>query len=206
MKNDGRKRPGRKIGTRPLRKTIRIICEGKTEKKYFLSMKKECSIRIELKPELNSGKREPSQILDAALRLKQDSDQPDVCCVYDLDVILNDDREKRRYQEYRKKAAENGVLVFESFPCFEIWILLHFTDACGSETDCPDLIRNHLRKHIPDYEKGADDLYDRLKPDQAEAIRRAEKQKKNAEIINEKHVYSRPFTDVHELVRKLIPE
>ena len=204
MKSNGRKRPGRNIGTRPLRETIRIVCEGETEKKYFLSMKKECSIRIDLKPELNAGKTKPSQILNTALRLKQDSGQSDVCCVYDLDVISIDDSEKKRYREYRKKAEDNGVFVFESFPCFEIWILLHFTDACGSDTDCSDLIRNHLRKYIPEYEKGSDGLYERLKANQKKAIEKAEKQKRNAGTINEKEMYSRPFTDVHELVQKLL--
>ncbi|MCC6907804.1 MAG: RloB domain-containing protein [Phycisphaerales bacterium] len=68
-------------------------------------------------------------------------------------VVIDVDRHERIHEAIQL-AESQGIGVAVSNPCFEFWILLHFEECAPAIADCSELIRKHLRKHIPKYEKG----------------------------------------------------
>ena len=44
-----------------------------------------------------------------------------------------------------------------SNPCFEVWLILHFAD-CAAGISSPKAAAEKLRRHLPDYSKGALDF------------------------------------------------
>ncbi|MDO4230853.1 MAG: RloB family protein [Lautropia sp.] len=84
-----------------------------------------------------------------------------------------------------------------SVPCFELWLLLHF-EAISAPLHRSDVFRR-LKRHLPEYEKGAADIFGRTQEMLDSAFGRARGLPKEARFTAEG-----PYTDVHELVEVLI--
>ncbi len=97
-------------------------------------------------------------------------------------TLRNDDR---RPVEFRAIA---------SVPCFELWLLLHFEDvhAFGQRAE----MIAKLKKHIPDYEKGATNIYALTEQRIDEAKGRAAQLKGRFTADDG----TDPYTDIHDLV------
>ncbi len=97
-----------------------------------------------------------------------------VYCVIDMDAI-HDKKVFRKYLDAKEglKKKRPTIHVIESFPCFEVWILLHYTQSCGSATRCADVEKN-LRKfpELANYRHGQP-IYDTIRPKQKDAVRNA---------------------------------
>ena len=98
-----------------------------------------------------------------------------VYCVIDVDTI----HDKKVFREYLNakeelKKKRPTIHVIESFPCFEVWVLLHCTKSCGSATRCADVEKN-LRKfpELANYRHGQP-IYETIRSKQKDAIRNAE--------------------------------
>lgn len=93
-----------------------------------------------------------------------------------------------------------------SFPCFEYWLLLHFTytrqsfHAAGKRSICDNVIRE-LRKEpgFGAYAKTQKNIYSQLRDRTETAIKHAQQAEKEAEQTGE----SNPSTCVHHLVGEL---
>ncbi len=88
-----------------------------------------------------------------------------------------------------------------SIPCFEIWILLHFSystapfTAVGDQSACQRAL-NEVRRHFPEYAKNLKDMYDKLADKTSTALTHAGRLTKH----NKTSRSSNPATAVHELV------
>ena len=93
-----------------------------------------------------------------------------------------------------------------SVPCFEVWILLHFTytthafSAAGDDSNCALVIDALDRKgRIPGYEKGSEGIFEAISHKLEKAIRNAEK----LEDFHKTSQTDNPSTKVHHLVQYL---
>ena len=183
---------------------VYIICEGaETEPRYFNAFRtRYCNIDIVTLS--SSYKSADSLVRKAKSTLGEHPYYPDegdvVWCVFDCDD--NSDTMLRKAGEI---ADREGYKTAFSNPCFEYWYLLHFVDYVGYLENCDAVIRQLQKKgRLPDYAK-SQDLYNRLLPIQAEAIRRAGK-RMEAVVRERSHLLVRennPVTNVHELVEFL---
>jgi hypothetical protein len=85
-----------------------------------------------------------------------------------------------------------------SVPCFELWLLLHFSNV--QSWIHSDRALCELRVYIPNYAKGMPNVFDATAPHRSTAVDRA---------TSLKHRFQRlpgdePYTDVHELVMVLL--
>jgi len=187
---------------------ILIVCEGmKTESHYFRGLRLALGLHPEnvIIEDKKSGLDPKSLVTFAMETFKKDKDFDHVFCVFDKDkhVSYNATLEKIRATRLKGGASIHAIT---SVPCFEIWILLHFTyttrpfSTAGGDSNCALVIDELDRKgRIRGYEKGSRDIFNVLRDKLETAIR-------NAEKLEDFHKTSRtdnPSTRVHELVLHL---
>lgn len=181
---------------------VLIVCEGaKTEPEYFRALIN--NLRLSTANIRICGKEcgsAPKSVVDYAIEESNKTiDYDRVYCVFDKD-------KHETYDEAVRKLQKNeNMFVITSVPCFEFWLLLHFSDAekpygsSGSKSPCEELISD-LKKYISAYEKGGQDVFSKTCHEIEKAIERAERleqRQRNAGTEN-------PSTKVHELVKYLI--
>ncbi len=155
---------------------ILIVCEGsKTECIYFDLFRdhlKLATANVVIDPNSNSS---PISVVAYAIELAKDSkDDPydKVFCVIDRDehqdfneaIALIRKNHKISIPKIKNKTKIYGIV---SDPCFEFWILLHFTFTTrrfggGESSPCQDLINNELKKYIPHYSKSNKEIFQDL--------------------------------------------
>lgn len=192
----------RKRNFRPPKKTLLIICEGETEKIYFENLKAaERKTEINLKPELPGHRTDCLNIVERAIKQKDNYDQ--VWCVFDLDAAHKD---VEKYRKAVERANNEKIERLESYPCFEVWFLLHFLYTTRTFTDCKQVIQG-LKKHIKDYSKRQEyhfrkNLYVELRPKLLDAMKnslRLEKYNLENSIIDGTR------SDIYKVVEKILP-
>lgn len=202
-----RRREDRERGLRFL-----IICEGqKTEPFYFTEF---CEIHqlLTARVRILSGSEGSSpdrvvsyakQVFDEDAKLGSDSyDQ--VFCVIDRDNHTTFESAMRQIKKLKSQGAP--FVAVPSYPCFEYWLLLHFTytrrgfTASGGRSSCDNLIRE-LQKQpgFQSYVKARKNIYSLLKDRTETAIKHAQMADKEAAQTREKN----PSTDVYKLVLEL---
>ena len=85
-----------------------------------------------------------------------------------------------------------------SIPCFELWLLLHYEDIHAPLSR--DEVLRRLKRHIPCYDKGMENVYATTRDRLDAALRRAGAL---AERGFNAHTAPEPFTDVAALVKLL---
>ncbi len=123
-----------------------------------------------------------------------DGDQ--LWCVFDCDD--NKDHELRAAADYAQK---HHYRIAYSNPSFEYWYLIHFERQNSYLKDSDTVISILKDKgYLADYEKSVD-VFDRLQPYQADAVRRAGERVKQlgADRVNVISRGSNPVTTVYEL-------
>jgi len=183
---------------------VLIVCEGKkTEPNYFNGLKDHFelnSANIEVTGDCGSS---PISIVEyAKQRYREENDSGDafdkVYCVFDKDTHTS-------YQKALDAAAAakpKGVFTATtSVPCFEFWLLLHFTyttapyRATGRKS-AGDVIMDKLLEYFPGYKKGDDTIFEQLVGELPRAMANAERSLVEA---NANHT-DNPSTTVHELI------
>ncbi|WP_336524407.1 RloB family protein [Helicobacter japonicus] len=107
------------------KQVILIVCEGeKTEKNYFETLKKQLNLtnaNIIIDPDSNPS---PSNVVKyAKQKLEQNPNEYDeIYCVFDRD-------RHRDFNEALNMVKDTIIQTIVSDPCFEFWILLHFTNT-----------------------------------------------------------------------------
>ena len=186
---------------------VLIVCEGaKTEPNYLRELVdclKLSSANVEV--DGDSGSSPISVVQHAKRRYREERDKGDtfdrVFCVFDKDTHTT-------YNEALSACAgfrPSGVFQAKpSVPCFEYWLLLHFTyttrpyNPSGGKSACEDVI-GELRHYMPGYSKGGKGIFRQVMGQTDQAItysKRALKAAGKAETDN-------PTTRMHELVEYL---
>ena len=185
-----------------------VCCEGKkSEPRYVNEVAKHFSnnlIDVKVHPALGV----PKTVVDFACDIKRDlkrearrtrdsfDDMFHIWCVFDVD-------EHPKLKESIKKADDNQIGVALSNPCFELWIVYHYTDhhaPCSSGE-----IQKQLEGHMPDYsaDKNKAIAVDQIISNTEKAIERADRSlSRRAE---EGKPRGNPSTNIQDLV-KLIKE
>ncbi len=145
---------------------ILVVCEGKkTEPNYFKDLRKAFGLNP-MNVVIADKKHglDPMSLVEYALdEYKKEPDYNHVYCVFDRDKHLTYDAALDKIRAFRMR---RGAILhpITSIPCFEIWLLLHFTyttrsfcAACG-DSNCALLISD-LKQYIPAYEKGAENIF-----------------------------------------------
>lgn len=157
----GIERLRRKPGQLPPRPSILIVCEGqKTEPKYFDGLARRLRLTtVEVRHAVGT---DPVTIVNDAAECKRARAREVECgnfavpydevwCVFDVD-------EHPKIKTAISTAANNGISVGITNPCFEYWLLLHFTRS-GATNLSRHQMQTRLGKYIKGYEKGRDYMH-----------------------------------------------
>ena len=149
-----------KVSREPYDKVL-IVCEGeKTECHYLEVLRDYLKLsQSNIKIDPNSASSPTSVVKYSKKLIKENIEDPydHVFCVIDRDRHADFDTAIAQINGYKNKYTKLHAIV--SNPCFEYWILLHFcytTKLFGTSRDspCKELIKNDLKIHISNYEKG----------------------------------------------------
>jgi hypothetical protein len=174
--------------------SVLIVCEGrKTEPQYLEGVKQ--AFRLGNTLVTPADGTDPVSIVRSAQSLNSALDKYDrVYCVFDRNGHDN-------FSEAIGLIRQLGYHPIVSWPCFEIWILLHFVystapfNPIGGKSAC-DLVLREVTKHFPNYAKGLPGVYGQLKLKIDGAIAHANRL---AEHNVSTQSYN-PSTRMHELV------
>lgn len=210
----GKKRP-RNINTRevgPAR--YLIITEGTvTEVNYFKGIKRiidnkyKDRIKVEssqLVLEIRGVGRGTSKLVNYAIKRRSQENYSEVWVVFDKDNFED-------FDEAIKLANLEDINVAWSNTCFELWILLHFQDfgsslVASKYSDKLDVHFKDLKYNGGKYEKDAENIFELIKNNTLEAIKRSNELMNNhkcnyIEVPSEMN----PATTVQDLVGSLLP-
>lgn len=198
---------------RKMKPVILIVTEGsQTEPKYFEQFRtRQTNIDIHVvRSNPNQGGTDYVSLVRKAVEYR-DKNQLSVAqgdalwVVADGDVNFNNpnpvETKNILLRKARKMAANAGIEIAVSNPCFEFWYLLHFKHTTGYLKDY-GAVASVLRIYIANYEKTSD-VTAQLIPHLEDALR-------NAKRTEEYHICNgaeypfeigvNPFTDVYKLI------
>ncbi|EPY6472922.1 RloB family protein [Clostridium sporogenes] len=230
MKLKKRAENKRRKGIKKVNPIIVVVCEGKeTEVQYFKKFNSrytKVDVRIVDKNSIGKNKAkatDPKSLVERALNIKENDydinpkDGDRVWCIFDVDIDYNNNNpveSKVDQIEKAKKKAKNKVILGISNPCFEFWYLLHFEYTTANLKNYNSVIKK-LDKYIKDYEKNKG-IYDKLKNNMGDAVKRALKLKKYHEALGRQlpdffsnnyninvrdFIESNPYTNVSDLAQ-----
>ena len=194
----------RKARRKPYAKVL-IVCEGKkTEPNYFNDLI-DCYRLNSANVEVYGHGADPLKIFDyAKQRYKEEKNAGDpfdnVYCVFDKDAHAN---YRPGIEAIRSATPKKVYIAITSVPCFEYWLLLHFTyttkpyNALSGNSACNQVLTN-LKIHM-NYEKGGKKIFSQLIDRLNYAKGNAACALKEAEEGNTDN----PTTHMHELVEFL---
>lgn len=203
----------RPSGTRSWKPTFVIATEGeKTEPDYFAHLNRTYDdINIILCP-ADDGRSEPRQVLDKLLCKKQELSNTQSNTYHYWIAIDHDDRPRSYLAEVMQDAESNDISVADSNPCFEAWLIQHFSPIAdivelshlNQVKGCGYVINNHLKRpeYDPHYKKGRLDR-DTYIPKVKSAIENAEFDEIAATDYDD---FGCTGSRVHLLVKKILPD
>lgn len=135
-------------------KTVALVGDGQTERIYFANVRDtDRPVNLNIFPDYPRKIGSYKGVLERAITLKN-NDYDHVYALIDMDKII-DENKIAEYRIAKQSAKQAGVTVLENNPCFEIWILLHFSSTGKLFSSCDNVI-TEIRKPgaIANYEKG----------------------------------------------------
>ena len=205
----------RRSARRQALERLLIVCEGeKTEPDYFTRLRQEYrlpSADIEIVPAAGGGAAK-SIVEEARRRQKKNQKEnkktgeplyDEIWCIFDSE----DPHHNPGIYDAIKDANKHGFHIGLSVPCFEYWILLHYTSDQRPYRNCTQVL-TRLQDVVPGYSKANID-FDALKPSLPNAIKRARKHLKSLQIDETSpccaaDLQANPSTRAHLLTEKLI--
>ena len=209
----GKKHKRKFKGTRNLKRNaptreeydrILIVCEGtKTEPNYFEGARNHFKLSMANVVVSGESGSDPMSVVAFAKKKytesKSDGDPYDkVYCVFDRDGHTNYASAVGEIESARPDDTWDAIT---SVPCFEYWLLLHFT-----YTDRPykrqqrkgacDQVIDELKKHIPSYKKSGSSMFEDLIDSLGKAKQNADKALK----ASKRNETDNPSTHVHRLI------
>ena len=202
----------RKRGNRADYDRILIVSEGsKTEPNYFHEIRKAYRLQctnVVVRPSdfgtdpinvvryaqelftngFNHGKNIQPRAFDKVYAVFDRDDHDSYHDALDLAESLNG-----QLKNENKQPVSFQAIV--SVPCFKLWLLLHFEDIKAPQNR--NQVMSRLKKHIPDYKKCADNLFEISRKHLPVAIQRA---KQLSELCTARTASPELFTAIGELV------
>ena len=180
---------------------ILIVCEGKkTEPIYFNELKKAFRLSNANIKVCGRGS-DPLSVVDFAIETYRKEPEFDrVYCVFDRDrhTTYHMALDKIRHTGLSKRSR---IFAIPSVPCFEFWLLLHFTyttrpfDAPPGNSICSRVIEE-LMNYLPAYRKGQQDFFYKMQDKLDNAISNS----RRVEQFHQTSGTDNPSTLVHSLV------
>lgn len=197
----------RPAARRTAAETVLVVCEGaKTEPDYLRDLV--ADLKLTGADVQVCGQECGSDPLSIATYAKETAAIAEaldhVYCVFDRDGHQTRSQALALIKSLDEKEGPSFTAV-ESVPCFEYWVLIHFTDTSkpyapsGGRSVCDCCIAD-LKPYIKDYKKGRAGLYGLLRDNLEVAIKRA-KRRKAAAL---KDGADNPSTDLPALIEKLV--
>lgn len=182
-----------------------IVGEGITEWMYFDYIRKTRKFFFTLKPDLPKH-ADYKTIFRRAKSLKGQA-YDFIFCVLDTDKIV-DDREIQAFQTACRKLPK-GIIPITSFPCIEIWFLMHFVSSPPSQVlESYTALSGILHKFIPDYEKSRkyfmrSNVFHKMEEDNGlkRAVMNAEKILPR--IFEQQEPGQTPYTEISSIIKQL---
>lgn len=125
----------RRVAKKPERRTVVVFCEGeKSEPNYIEGLKRlpEVRGRTWLRLEVDPDQGVPLTLVQRAAQRIADPEVDECWCVFDVEWPKN----HPNLPEAVALAREHGVGLAISNPCFELWLVLHFTDQTAFMDTC----------------------------------------------------------------------
>lgn len=141
----------RRIRERKLKNpTITIIGEGATERYYFTHLKRLRGYNYVCKPR-NFTEQTFDEMRKQIERLLADNGI--AVCVFDADVTYTRPAEKAKFEDLKRKYADNpAVILCDSMPSIEFWFLLHYLNTNRYFATSDDVI-DVLHHYMPNFSK-----------------------------------------------------
>lgn len=193
---------GRRSASREPHERVLIVCEGeRTEPSYFRDLVDDYRIGA-ASVEVEGLGGDPHRVVrEAKERQKREKRRgeiyDEVYCVFDRD-------EHPHFNDASHDAEASGLRLARSWPCFEFWFLLHFDYSrrpygpSSGRSPCENCI-DDLRRHLGEYAKAAEGMFERLEDRRETAMSNARRAMDDARKTGEYN----PSTEVHELVEYL---
>jgi hypothetical protein len=181
--------------------TVLIVCEGKkTEPLYFGGLRAAHRLSSANIAVTNAPGTDPMSIVTHTQQLMTEQEYDRAFSVFDQDSHANFNQAIQHVANSPRGRAGTWQAI-TSVPSFEVWLLLHFAYSTApivrSGNHSPgDMAVRALKGHFPEYEKGANGVYQKVEDQTATAIANALKLVRynaNANAGN-------PATEVHLLV------
>ncbi len=183
---------------------VLIVCEGaKTEPHYFEGLKRAWRLSSANIHVQSPNASDPPSLVAYALQQLKTGEYDKAFCVFDRDSHAGFDQALNQVAQSEEGQA-GRLKAIVSWPCFEIWVRLHFGftarafTASGKHSACDNVIRD-LDQHLNGYAKGAKTIFaaleDRLDAALSNAARLAAH---NAETGTDN-----PGTAMHDLIAYL---
>ncbi|WP_204105769.1 MULTISPECIES: RloB family protein [Spirulina sp. CCY15215] len=175
----------RKVNRRQIRKRFLIICEGEqTEPNYFKYFqqigrdKQKATIDIEIQTACNKGGGVGITVVKEAIKKKKKDrtyEKDEVWCVFDRDA-KPENKNQHNFNEAIQLASNNDINLAISNDAFELWYLLHYEyyESATHRSNLNEMLSTKTRLGEK-YKKNSQDMYDKLKDKQENAIRNAKK-------------------------------
>lgn len=205
IKQRGYNRKQRNTGSRNRKSVIFMAAEGKnkTESLYFKAFAQDTGRVIRFAP---GNYTDPINLV-TGLRdaLKDNEFQPELgdkaYCLIDSDFESGKDK---KIANADKLAAENGIELIVSSPCFEIWFIVHYVYSTKKYTSNDEILAD-VQKYIKGYTKGMANTYDITKKHLEAAIQNARRLESACHKAGYKwHTTSyNPSTEVYKIAEEI---
>ncbi|OCL18916.1 hypothetical protein A9G07_11815 [Gilliamella sp. wkB72] len=188
---------------------ILILTEGVSEKIYFDGLKNKLSLST--LSVIKSEYTDSVGIIKNAITIAEESIQKlepfdYIFCIFDLDTVKDKNfiNEVTNYENQNPKQPKVKIFPIYTYPCFEIWFILHFCLCTKPFTSkgkksIGDTAKSYLKKHANEYnetnKKCIEKFIDNYKEALNNSMKLIEWQKDN-ESIN-------PICTIHKLVKLL---
>lgn len=158
-----------------------IVCEGhRTEPNYFEALRLSLRLKmVRVSPVSQPGLLGVRRAVTTTVEEARPADE--IWCVVDDDEREVEISECRRaIGRLRERRGSPKIHLVLSTPCFEYWLLLHFTDTTRAyrgfpgRSACAQVIEE-LKRHLPDYRKNDPRLFEKTRDRMPDAIERAKR-------------------------------
>lgn len=195
---------------RSVKRTVLVVGEGReTEPNYFHGLKREDSVLAGFSVTVKKGPGvSPEKVVERTIHLKRQAENrreayDEVWCVLDVE----DPTRRDSLDKAVTIAAQNGITLCLSNPCFEVWLLSHFQRKGRAYKDCDAAIvdlNKHWQKHCgQDYRKNDDQVYDRVSGLTERAVANAQWVRETYHCGKAQTADCNSSTDVYRLVGHL---
>ena len=183
---------------------VLIVCEGaKTEPYYFKGLMRAWRLSNANVHVHSPGASDPPNLVAYALNQLRKGDYDRAFCVFDRDIHAGFQAALQQIAQCAE-GQEGTLEEIVSWPCFEVWVLLHFVMTTkdfapgGGHSACEQVIRD-ITTHFPGYTKASKEIFEALEDRLQAALTHAER----LVAHNLDTGAENPATGVHKLVAYL---